>query len=164
MNNQHFSKLAEFLKKEMPQVLRSSAVRIGNDEYMLFGNYQVGVNTRGYFTVVNNRTETEIEFSTLKHAVAWCTMHDTGKYKEAARIEHIDMRLSSTEVSITLHKNISKNLKLKTEAYIINSIKLQEAIRDKKSMIDELQTLISTSKHLQLYRFSEKESKFATVR
>lgn len=165
MTNRDYSKISNFFKQEMTPELDDISIAFRNGEYELFGRYVISLNRAGYYTVTENRDPTKVlEFSALKNAVAWCTLHDTARYVDASRIKKLDMDIASIEINIEIHRKLSNDDKLNGEARWTQIVKFQESIRKKKYQTIELQKLINTSKRIQLERFKCKNKQQNFVR
>ena len=67
-----------------------------------------------------------MEFSTLKNALAYVTLHNNEKYREANMIQRLDLRLCSVNVELQVHRNILKN----TDNKLLYMIKIQEEAQE----------------------------------
>lgn len=159
MTNKQFNKIERFFKQELTPELKDVTVAARNGEYELFGKYRVFRNKKGFYVAFEKKNnDVKAEFNSLKNAVAWCTLNSTNRRFEARDIEKIDRRLSSVEVNINVHKNLSNNFELDQESRWTQIIKLQEDIKKKKELIKQLKTLINSSKRIQLERFKVRKN------
>ncbi len=129
-------------------------------QYTLFNRYLVSPINTGLFGVIDSVTKETLEFSALKHAITWCTLHNSKQWVDARRLQSLDLKLSSINVDIAVHRRI---LKQSTEhgAKIIFLTKLQEDSYKRRQTIAEITALINSSKRIQDINFSRiKERKF----
>lgn len=133
-----------------------------NGKYYLFGKYVI-LNYKNIFKVYCLKTGCRLEFSSLKNATAYCVLENAGKYKDARRIEQLDLRLSSINIDIAVHKNIIKS-KSSDFTTMISLTKLQQDTYKRKRIITELSSYIDNSKRIQENNFKSKDSKFKYLR
>ena len=151
-------KIARFvntrLTTDVHQVLFT---RDDSGKYYLFGKYIIA-NVKNIYKVYSVNDDRRFEFSSLKHATAWCVLTNASKYIDARRIEMLDLKLSSIDVDIAVHKN-----KIKTSTTNFNAIvsitKLQEDTHKRRMILSELTYYLDNSKRIQNDKFNKKDSK-----
>ena len=144
-----------FIKEFTPQLQRVLIIRTDAGDYELFGKYQISTTKMNNFKVEKNHPYTYThEFTSMKNAVTWCTFDNANQFREARRIEDLDMRLSSKEVDIAIHKKMVKSAK-DTDSKWIYLIKLEEDNTKKRTMLNELHSYINISKMMQERKFEE---------
>lgn len=151
-------KLARFLDNELSSELQEVIFTTDNSgKYYLFGKYVI-VNSRSLFKVYCLRNDNTLEFSSLKNATAWCILDNAGKYQDARRIETLDLRLSSINIDIAVHKNKIKSSKSNFIS-LISLTKLQQDNYKRRMIISELSNYINNSRLIQDKNFRTKDSK-----
>jgi len=150
-------KLAKFVDEELQTNLRESLItRDSSGHYYLFGEYAI-VRSNNYYTVSCH--DKVLLFSALKTATAWCVLDHAKKHFHANRIEALDLKLCSIAVDIAIHKNMIRTAKTDSEK-LISIIKLQEDNYKRKTILNELEIYINSSKQIQDKNFLKKDSKF----
>jgi hypothetical protein len=146
--------------KELKSKIRDLLIiRDDDGSYHLFGTYTITSNN-GYYTVTYEDEVQNIHiFSSLKHAVTWCVFDKNNKYKEVKRIIDLDSTLSSLDVSIAQHKKMVKDVSKDVADRYIYMAKLNEEKLKKQAALNELNTYINISKHLQTKKFAENQAK-----
>lgn len=130
-------------------------------QYTLFNRYLVSPADNGLFVAIDSVTKEMLEFSALKHAITWCTLHNSKQWFEARRLQTLDLKLSSINMDIAVHRRILKQAN-EHGAKIICLTKLQEDSYRRRQAISEINSLINSSKRIQDINFSRiKERKFA---
>jgi hypothetical protein len=150
-------KLAKFVNEELQTNLKESLITKDSfGQYYLFGEYAI-IRSKKYYTV--SCSDKTLLFSSLKTATAWCVLDHAKKYFDANRVEALDLKLCSIAVDIAVHKNMIRNAQKDSEK-IISIIKLQEDNYKRKTILNELEVYINSSKKIQDRNFLKKESKF----
>jgi hypothetical protein len=154
-------KLAKFFDEELNSTLSEVLVtKYQFGEYGLFGKYLVKLTPAGWYKVVVLKNKDAHEFTTLRNAVTWCTLQHADLGKQARRLQQLDAKLSSLQVEITLHKNMSRT---STNVYTkqMYRMKLQEDTFQKKQVVNEINSFINSSMMIQARKFDKsKERKF----
>lgn len=126
-------------------------------KYYLFQKYVI-IKHKTTYKVYSIKSNYKIEFVSLKNATAWCILDNAGKYTDARRIESLDLKLSSIDVDIAVHKNKIKNYK-NNYNILISITKLQQDTFKRRLIISELNNYISNSKRIQDSNFAANGSK-----
>ena len=151
-------KIARFvntrLTNDVQQVLFT---KDDSGKYYLFGKYIIA-NIKNIYKVYSVNDDRRFEFSSLKNATAWCVLTNASKYMDARRIEMLDLKLSSIDVDIAVHKN-----KIKTSTtdfnILVSITKLQEDTYKRRMILSELTYYLDNSKRIQNDKFNTKDSK-----
>lgn len=147
------SKLNDFFEEELQSELRDILItKDTSGIYRLFGNYSISPIKNGHFAVRVNGTQTE--FSTIKNALAYVTLHNAGKHYAAKRVQQLDLSLCSVNMELAVHRNILKNI-LDTDNRLIYIIKIQEETIKKRRIIQEIKIHINSSIQIQTRRFNQ---------
>lgn len=152
------SKLAYFIKDRLSSELQEVMLtKDASGKYYLFGKYVI-VKRSNLYKVYCSKEQGPHDFCSLKSATAWCVLDNAGKYIEARRIENLDLRLSSIDVDIAVHKN---KIKRSSNDYsnLISLTKLQQDIQKRRHLLAELDYYIDNSKKIQDKNFRIKDSK-----
>lgn len=154
------NKLSNLVTEELQTTLQESLVTKDSfGKYYLFGKYSISLVNQYYSVTCSEKI---LLFSALKTATAWCVLNHSKKHFEANRIESLDLKLCSIAVDIAVHKNLIRTAKTESEK-IIYTIKLQEDNYRRKSILNELNIYINSSKRIQDDNFLKKNSKFNYV-
>jgi len=146
------TKLNKFFEEELQSELRDILItKDANGTYSLFGKYTISPSSHGYFKV--KAKNLYVEFSTLKNALAYVTLHNSGRYQEARRIQRLDLSLCSVNIELQVHRNILKN----TDNKLLYIIKIQEETIKRRRIVEEIKSYINSSIQLQAKRFSQSE-------
>jgi len=138
------------LKSEIQDVL---ITKDKHNRYSLFGKYRIIPLDTGCYKVTHGSIEPSLEFVQLKNAVIWCTLHNARKYKEAQRIAELDLKLSSIEFDLTVHRNILKRA-AESNAKLTYMIKIQEDVYKRRLIIDEITKHLNKSRNIQSNEFA----------
>lgn len=156
------NKLAKFFKTELKNTQDVVLSQDSSGKYYLFGKYAI-VQYPGLYKVYSLVRSEVIEFSTLKNATAFCVLEHAGKYKDANRVKSLDLKLSSIEVDIAVHKNKVRNARNRFDS-LVNVTKLQEDNYKRRVMLAELGIHINNSRKIQDNKFTSKDSKIKRLR
>jgi len=152
-------KLNHFFEDELKSDLKE--VLITKDKtgrYSLFGKYTIVPTKQGWFKVFSK--DISVEFETIRNAVAWCTLHHSGKMREANRVQILDLKLSSIYTDLIVHRQLLRK-HVGQESKWIYMIKLQEDTIKRKQILDEIKSYINSSKMIQTRKFNQvNQSKF----
>jgi hypothetical protein len=108
-------------------------------------------------------TRNRVDFLSLKNATAWCVLRNSGDNQGASRIHNLDLKLSSIDIDIAVHKNKIKNAK-SNFGTLISITKLQEDTYKRRWLVSELSHYINQSKRIQNNKFNAKDSKIRNQR
>ncbi len=145
------TKLNKFFEEELQSELRNVLItKDASGTYSLFGKYTI-TPSNGYFKV--KAKNLYVEFTTLKNALAYVTLHHAEKYREANRIQRLDLSLCSVNVELQVHRNILKN----TDNKLLYMIKIQEETIKKRRIVEEIKSYINSSIRIQATRFTQSE-------
>jgi hypothetical protein len=146
------TKLNRFFEEELQSELRDILItKDSNGSYSLFGKYTITPTKNGYYKVKSNYLY--VEFTTIKNALAYVTLHNAKKYTAANRIQHLDLSLCSVNVELQVHRNILKS-KVDPANRLIYIIKIQEDTIKKRRIVEEIKSYINSSIQIQSYRFN----------
>lgn len=144
------AKLNKFFDIELRSDIKDILITCDkNGRYSLFGEYTI-IPNNGYFDVRSQNVREN--FSTIKNAIAYVTLHHAGKYFEAKRMCYLDLSLCSINVDIEVHRNLLKK-KIDDNSKLIYTIKIQEDTIKKRNIIKEIQSYINSSITIQMTRF-----------
>lgn len=153
----NIDKLENFFKRELSGELKDLMfIAHQPGEYELFGKYILSKTPQGFFKAQSKTTDHAKEFSTMRNAVSWCIFENAKKYRESNRLADLDMRISSKEVDIAIHKRLLK-IRQNSNERLLYAIKLEEDTIKKKLMVKELESYINTSKNIQTQKFDKKK-------
>lgn len=157
------NKLANFINDEMSSTVREVLLtRDNSGKYYFFGKYIV-VNNKNIYKVYCLENDNVIDFYNLKNATAWCVLDNTGNYSDAHRIHYLDLKLSSIDLDIAIHKSKLKALR-NAPTSLIYITKLQEDVYKRKLVLLELSNHINKSRKIQDNSFNTKASKIKHIR
>lgn len=139
------AKLAKFFDSELKDIMKVVIIS-GPTGYELFGRFKIEINN-SYYYVLDIQTNEKIELSSLKHAVAWCILSDSGKYRQSRRLHLLDLKLSSLNVDTMIHRKKFKSANTDYDR-LLYKIKLQEDFHKRRLVIDEIGTYLNNSKIL----------------
>lgn len=156
-------KIAQFVNTELSSELQEVILtKDTSGKYYLFNKYIV-VQSKNSYKVYCLQSPNKLEFTSLKNAAAWCILNNAGKHRDARRIESLDLKLSSIDVDIAVHKNKIKNSKNNFTA-LISITKLQQDTYKRRQIMSELSYYVNTSKTIQDKNFRTKDSKIKSLR
>ena len=163
MKQQHISKKLDiFLEQELRSDIKDLMIVQHDQSTYLFGKYTISKDSNGYFCVRGNHTSAD--FEDLKTAVAYTVLHHERKHREAERIAQLDINLSSIKFELKVHRNMLRNKSYSNDK-LIHEIKVQEDTIRKKSILDEIQSYIASSRYLQTKKFNQKQAaEFCSLR
>lgn len=152
-------KLVNLFDKELHSDLKKVLITCDKGVYTLFGKYLVRP-FNGNFRAIEITSNETAELVTLKHAMTWCTLRNSDKWVASARLETLDLKLSSLNVDIAVHRRMLK-LATTEEGQSIYLTKLQEDSYKRRQIVREINTFITDSLSIQSSNFSKaKEHKF----
>lgn len=152
MNNS--VKLAKFFERELASNLKEVLiVRDSLGKYELYGKYLITKTLNGSFIVQHiDHGIAFNEFYSLKNAVTWCTLHNSGKKVDSDRLQYLDSLITSLDFDIAMHKKILKS-RFFDQTKMIYVIKLQEDSYKRRKTLKEIETYINSSKTVQFKKF-----------
>lgn len=157
------TKLANFVDSELDSSLKDVLLsRDSSGKYYLFGKYAI-INHKHFYKVYCIKSKEIVEFSSLKNATAFCVLQNAGKRLDAKRVMNLDLRLTSIDVDIAVHKNKIRNSKTTFDS-TISITKLQEDTYKRRVLLAELNDYINNSKRIQDNNFRSKDSKIKHLR
>lgn len=124
-----------------------------NGTYHLFGKYTILKTQDGYQAEKTHFDNIKI-FSQLKHAVAWATLDNLNRIREANRVLVLDKQLIDTKVQSEVHQRMIKLAK-DIDGYILYKAKLQEDLMKKARIVAELDGFVEQIKNWQYKTFRE---------
>jgi hypothetical protein len=139
------SKLAKFFDTELKGASKMLIVA-GPTGYELFGRFKIEPKS-SYFYVSDIRYSEKVELSSLKNAVAWCILSDSGKHHQSRRLQLLDLKLSSLDTDAKIHRKKLKSANTDYEK-LLYKIKLQEDFFKRRLVIKEIDSYIKNSKIL----------------
>lgn len=153
--------LIKLFDSELHSSLKDVLVTCNNrGQYTLFNRYLVSPTNDGLYIAIDSVTKEKLEFSALKNAITWCTLHNSKQWFDARRLQTLDLKLSSLNMDIAVHRRILKQTN-EHGAKIICLTKLQEDSYKRRQTVAEINSLINSSKRIQDTNFSKiKERKF----
>jgi hypothetical protein len=150
--------LSKFIDTELNTELQEVLFTCDNQgKYYLFGKYVI-VRVNNLYKVYRNDTRSKLDFLSLKNATAWCVLNNSGDNYGAYRIHNLDLKLSSIDIDIAVHKNKIKSAK-SNFGTLISLTKLQEDTYKRRQLVSELSYYVNHSKRIQDGKFNAKDSK-----
>lgn len=157
------AKLASFVDNELSSELQEVIfAKDTSGKYYLLGKYVI-VNNKNICKVYCLKNGLTHDFTSLKNATAWCILDNAGKYSDSRRVECLDLRLSSIDVDIAVHKNKIKNSS-NNFSMLVSVTKLQQDTYKRRMIVAELAEYINHSKRIQESNFRIKDSKIKHLR
>ena len=155
--------LSNFIDSELDTDLQEVLfTKDAQGKYYLFGKYVI-VRLNNLYKVYCLDTRNKVDFLSLKNATAWCVLRNSGDNHGASRIHNLDLKLSSIDIDIAVHKNKIKNAK-NNFGTLISITKLQEDTYKRRWLVSELSHYINQSKRIQNNKFNAKDSKIRNQR
>lgn len=155
--------LSNFIDSELDTDLQEVLfTKDDQGKYYLFGKYVI-VRLNNLYKVYCLDTRNKVDFLSLKNATAWCVLRNSGDNHGASRIHNLDLKLSSIDIDIAVHKNKIKNAK-SNFGTLISITKLQEDTYKRRWLVSELSHYINQSKRIQNNKFNAKDSKIRNQR
>jgi len=149
------TKLDKFFDSQLKSDIQDVLItKDSKGRYSLFGKYSIVLTTVGYHKVVSGTMESPIEFAQLKNAVTWCTLINANRHKEAKRVVDLDLRLSSIDFDLSVHRNILKKSK-DSDTKWVYIIKVQEDIFKRRVIVEEINSYINSSRTIQHGKFDQ---------
>lgn len=142
--NEVYSQLISVVRDTYDKAISTALVKT---EYgiVAFNQYAITKINNGY-KVRSRRTFTEMEFTSIRNALAWIIFEHQGRFKDSTRVAQLDSLISSLDVEINLHKR-SKS-RVDPSKYIITLNKIQMEVAKKQSLSIELDKYLTQVKHL----------------
>lgn len=129
--------------QEMEKLKDISMFRNPDGVYEIFNSYLIDKQPEGAIVKLYNGDLVN-SFYNLKNAMCWCIFDKRGSYASANRIIELDLKLSSLEVTMTIHQKLFKKTK-DTDTKLIYLAKLNEDKYKKRQMTDELNGYLQQS-------------------
>lgn len=98
------------------------------------------------YRVMSRRTFTEVEFTSIRNALAWIIFEHQGRFKDSKRIAQLDSKISSLEIEINIHRRVKT--KADASKYIILLNKIQDGVSRKQELTSELDKYLIIVKQL----------------
>lgn len=154
--NKQIDKIAKFFDKEIKDAMQILIIA-GPTGYELFGRFKIEPNSSCFY-VSDIRYSEKVELSSLKNAVAWCLLTDSGKHHQSRRLQLLDLKLSSLDTDTKIHR---KKLKAANTDYekLLYKIKLQEDFYKRRLVIKEIETYVKNSKTLHQVKMNPKKQR-----
>jgi hypothetical protein len=155
--------LSNFIDNELDTDLQEVLfTKDAQGKYYLFGKYVIA-RLDNLYKVYCLDTRNKVDFLSLKNATAWCVLRNSGDNHGASRIHNLDLKLSSIDIDIAVHKNKIRNAK-SNFGTLISITKLQEDTYKRRWLVSELSQYINQSKRIQNNKFNAKDSKIRNQR
>ena len=156
-------KLASFVDDELSSELQEVIfAKDTSGKYYLFNKYII-VKLKNVYKVFCIQDNDRLEFTSLKNAAAWCILYNAKKYRDARRIHTLDLKLSSIDVDIAVHRNKIKSSSSDFTT-LISITKLQQDTYKRRQILIELANYVNVSKLIQDNNFRTKDSKIKHLR
>ena len=133
--------------QEMEKLKDISMFRNPDGVYEIFNSYLIDKQPQGAIVKLHNGDMVN-SFYNLKNAMCWCIFDKRGKYSDANRIIELDLKLSSIEVTMSIHQKLFKKTK-DADTKLIYLAKLNEDKYKKRQMADELNKYLIQSDNWQ---------------
>jgi len=158
-------KLATFFDDEIGNSNISDLIvtKYQTGEYSLYGKYLINTSTAGWHKVTVIAYKTEYKFTSLKNAVAWCTLSRAGLGNSAKRLHMLDLKLSSLQVEMSIHSKLYRSAINKNSKDIF-ATKIQDDIYKKQQVNAEIKAFINESINIQNKLFKDDGREFAPRR
>ena len=147
--------LASLIEKELSSDLKNVLLLKDTSKYYLFGKYLILPKNNGYQVLTE---ATSLEFASLKNATAWCIFDNECKYTNAHKIHILDLKLSSVDMDISIHKQMLKNSTKHFNTLVI-ATKLQEDVFKRRQVVSEIKDCLEISKIIQFKNFNKRDLK-----
>ena len=147
-------KIENFFTKEITSLKDVLIFKNDKNHYFLFGKYEITQHNNQFKVELTDVYKT-VMYNYLQCAITWCLYHYHKKHESLKRIEQLDNRLISLELSIKMHNRMLSTDKPINEVYILET-KLEDELMKKDRLQRELDSLIDASKNWQLKKFKEK--------
>ena len=133
--------------QELEKLKDISMFRNTDGVYEIFNSYFIDKKPEGAIVKLHNGDLIN-SFYNLKNAMCWCIFDKRGRYTSAKRIIELDLKLSSIEVTMTIHQKLFKKTK-DTDTKLIYLAKLNEDKHKKSQMTYELNGYLQESDNWQ---------------
>lgn len=143
-------KLKQLLKEELIKELQHIYIKYDNKDLVLFGDYRIRKNKDDRYEVVKtffDRYHIEV-FNNVKNAVTYSVLHKNGKREDAKKLVYLDSCLDTIDLEIKIHTNIYHKATDMSKRGIYLT-KLQTDYIKKKQVLEEIKTIINSSKQQQ---------------
>lgn len=132
--NEVYSQLVNVVRETYSHSIESSLIKtelgiVAFNEFLI-------IKINNGFKIISRRTFTEVEFTSVRNALAWIIFERRGRFKDSERVHQLDSKISSLDVEINLHKK--SKFKSATDKYVILLNKIQEQTYKRQELISEL--------------------------
>lgn len=149
------TKLNQFFEEELQSDIKDILItKDSNGVYHLFGQYVIAPTKNGYYKVKG--VQPNVEFTTIKNALAYVTLHHAKRYSAANRIQQLDLSLCSVNIELAVHRNILRN-GIDNNNRLIYIIKIQEETIKRRRIVEEIKSYINSSIQIQTSRFNQSD-------
>ena len=142
--NEVYSKLASVVRETYSHSIVSSLVKTDLG-IVAFNQFLIMKIDDGY-KIISRRTFTEVEFTSVRNALAWIIFEYSGRFKDSERVHQLDSKISSLDVEINLHKR--SKFKADSSKYVILLNKIQDETYRKQELVAELDKYLSIVKRI----------------
>lgn len=137
------SKMHKFFDDELKSELKDVMItRDKSGVLTVYGEYTIVPANNGYIKVIGKSLS--LEFTFVKNALAYVTLHHAGKMSQADRVYQLDLRLCSINVDLAVHRNILKK-RSDPDSKLLYMIKVQEDTAKKRKIVEEIKSHINSS-------------------
>lgn len=159
MKNIKKTKIDQFINKQLitDELKNVIVVPSPDGSYELFDRYKITKSNSGFLVTFIKPFDQKFEFASMKNAVAWCTLDNDRRYRDANKILELDLKLSSNDLNMQIHKKLAKKAK-SVESKLIYINKWEEESRKKRLMTAELEIFINKSRYIQNQKFDKTPS------
>ena len=128
--------------------LKKALIVRQDEKYFLYGRFSVSPDMNNNFMAVDFVTKERVHFTILKHAIAWCVLIHSRKWQDASRLASLDLRMTSLNTDVSVHRNLLKSSSSK-ESKEIFFTKLQEDSFRRRCMMAEIDALLKKTRNAQ---------------
>lgn len=152
-------KVENFIKKEINSKLSNVLLLKDStlNEYFLFNKYFVKEVSKNLYEVFFTYSDKKYTFKSLKNAFCFCVFDKANKFTDSIKIQHLDMSLSSIDISIYQLKKILKKTK-DFDQKMIFIAKLNNKLLRKKRIQGQLEYYINTANFWQYNKYREENT------
>ena len=112
---------------------------------VVFNEFLIMKINNGY-RIMSRRTFTEIEFTSIRNALAWIIFEHQRRFKDSKRVAQLDAKISSLEIEINIHRRVKA--KADTSKYIILLNKIQDEVSKRQELVAELDKYLAIVKQI----------------
>ncbi len=147
MNNKRF---AEFFDKIMDKNIEDVIVSKKDDGYVLFGRFYISERKPNTYEVIDVSYNEVVEFSTLRHAMAWASLINCKQFHLARRLAKLELKMHSLNLDLQAIKNLYRTHENKE----IYWLKFHDTTYNRKIIQHEINEIIHIAKAKQNHKFS----------